>query len=167
MDIHFLYKLINAAIFFGLLYFFLRRPLKEFWRNRSEDLRMRISTARKHRDAAESEYNELAKRMSRIQAEMQALRERMEADGQLEQKKIITSAKEYAKRLEEGGRRVADQDAAKTRYRLREMTARLSITQAERLITGEMTDADQTRLVTQFLDQLNEEDLSVVGGGRA
>jgi F-type H+-transporting ATPase subunit b len=167
MDLHLLYKIINAAIFVGLLIFFLRRPLKEFWRNRSEGLRQRIELARQHRASAEAKFNELATRMSRIQSEMQALRDRLEQDGRLESEKIVSSSKEYALRLEAGGRRVADQDMVKAQYRLRELGAEMSVNLAERLIRDEITPKDQQRLVRDFLAHLDEADFKTLGGGHA
>lgn len=167
MDMHLVYKLINAAIFVSLLIFFLRRPLKEFWRNRSEGLRQRIELARKHRAEAEAQFNELSTRMSKIQSEMQALRERLERDGHLESEKIVSGAKDYAVRLEAGGRRVADQDRLKAQYRLRELGAELSVNLAERLIRDEITSDDQQRLIRDFLDRLDEADFKALGGGHA
>ena len=167
MDMHLVYKLINAALFVGLLVIFLRRPLKEFWRNRSESLRQRIELARKHRSTAEAQFNELSNRLAKIQSEMQALRQRLEKDGLLESEKIVNSAKDYALRLEAGGRRVAEQDRIKAQYRLRELGAELSVNLAERLIRDQITSADQQRLIRDFLDRLDVADFKILGGGQA
>lgn len=167
MNMALVYKLINAALFAGLLFIFLRRPLREFWRNRSETLSQRIELARKHRANAEAQFNELSNRMAKIQAEMQALRDQLEKDGVLECEKIVKSAKDYAQRLEAGGRRVADQDRIKAQYRLRELGAELSVNLAERLIRDEITPADQQRLIRDFLDRLDVADFQAMGGGQA
>lgn len=166
MDLQLIFAAINFALFVGLLGFLLRRPVKEFWANRAEALRVRIAQARERRAEAEGVYQRLSDRVARMEQEMAALTERMRQNGTLEKQKILEEAQAHAERLTQATQRIAEQELAKARFRLREVAARLTVDLAEKTIRGDLTPADQDRLVTDYLDRFAAQELPVVAGGR-
>lgn len=154
MDFHLLFKILNFALFVGLLGFLLRRPLREFWRDRAEALRLRIANALKKRTVAETQYKDLMGRLGRMTQEMRALVETMRLTGELEQQKILEQGREYAARLELATERIGVQELAKAREQLRCAAARAAIELAGRLIEERITPDDQRRLAATYLDRL-------------
>lgn len=167
MDAQLLYAFINFVIFTSLLGFFLRKPAREFWGNRAEGLRTRIEQARQHRAKAESEYERLAARVDQLGQEMAALKERMSADGALEKKKILEEAEAAALRLTEASKRIGEQEWTKARFRLRSAATQTTVGMAEKQIVQQITDDDQKRLATDYLDRLAAENLQILDGGLA
>ncbi len=166
MDLPLLYAAINFALFVGLLGFLLRKPMREFWGNRSEELRTRIAQAQERRAKAEREHTELSTRVDQLEQEMEAVKAQMKADGELEKQKIIEESQDYAKRLAESTQRVAEQELSKTRYRLRQSVGAQTVAIASKIIRQDIKSSDQDRLVKEYLDSVAAEGLQVVTGGR-
>ncbi len=167
MDLHLLYAAINFVIFAGMLGFLLRKPMREFWGNRSEGLRTRIEQARQRRTQAESEFQRLEARVNQLGQEMAALKERMSQDGALEQKKIIEEADAAAHRLKNAAKRIGEQEWTKARFRLRGTATRLTVDLAQNQVTQQINEDDQKRLIGDYLNRLAAEDLKVLDGGLA
>lgn len=167
MDLHLLYKIINFLIFVGLLAFFLRKPLKEFWWARAEALRLRISNALKARQTAEAQYKQLMSRVNRMAQEMRVLKDKMREDALLEKEQLIEQAQVYADKLEEVAGRIGEQELAKLRYLLKEQVARSAVELAARHLQEKITAGDQERLITGYLDRLQGEEFPHYEGGLA
>lgn len=165
MDLRLFFAVLNFGLFVGLLVLLLRRPLREFWNNRAEALRVHIAEAHERRSCAETQHAELISRVERMEQEMQALRDQLRENGELEKAKILADAQAHAVRLEEGAKRVGEQELIKARYRLKVASAQSAADLAERVIRGAITPADQERMASELLAQLATEKLVSSGGG--
>lgn len=162
MDIHFAFIVINFALFLGLLRYLLKRPLKEFWGNRAEGLRAGITLAQEKRSRAEEAYKKITERVTLIEKEMHALKERMRHNGELEKQRILQNAEAYAERMIDATKRISKQEMAKARYRLRRSVARLTVYLAEEAIRKRMTANDHERLTIDFLNRLETQEMEVI-----
>lgn len=167
MDLSLIFKILNFALFVGLLAFFLRKPFREFWNSRTEGLKFAIESATRRRDQASSKFRELEGRYQKITEEMQRLRDQLKNDGELEKGKIIKESQEYAGRLERIAAHVAVQEQRKVERKLRELAAELAVTMAEKDIRAKIDASDQGRLVGDYLGRLGKETFASSKGAGA
>ena len=75
----FLWKVINFAVLFGALFYFLRKPLQAMLDKKAETVRDLLADARREREEAEAKLTEAATRVAELQDEAARLKERAAA----------------------------------------------------------------------------------------
>lgn len=153
------WNLINFSIFVGVLFFFLRKPVKEFWESRSGRIRFEIEEGEKLGREAKSRHESLRKTISRLDAETQELVLFLEREGEMEKKQLMDEGKRRSERLKEDGRRILDQEARKARESLKGQVAALALETAEKLVRENLKAEDQKRLSDGYLAGLERQSL--------
>lgn len=96
MSLSVIYKLVNFAIFAGIIIYFVRRPVTEFFRKRSSEIGKAVSDAEDmHANVLQEEklWNE---RMTGMASEIDHLTKEIRTEGELERLRIIEQARRYA-----------------------------------------------------------------------
>lgn len=148
------WKLINFAIFIGLLVFFLRKPVKEFWSSRTNTIRFDMEEGEKLRREAQAKYDDLKRRVSRLESEAQELVRSLQQEGEMEKKRLTEEADKLAARLLSDGQRIMDQEFRRVREGLKEQAVQLVVEAAEKLVAENMKADDQKRLSDKYLETL-------------
>jgi F-type H+-transporting ATPase subunit b len=149
-------KLVNLVIFLTILYLLLRKPTREFFRQRLASVRETLDRAAREKRAATSKMTELDTRLNRLDADLRdigtqsdreaaAERARMEAEAKRDVEKI----REMATREVEAAKQVALAD-------LRAFAATTAVDLAEQIIRREMTPADDAKLVARVGEELSK-----------
>lgn len=149
-----IWSVINFVIFVGVLFFVLRKPVREFWAGRSHGIRFEIEESEKLKRQAGKRHEELQKRFSRIEAEAKGLIQSLELEGEMEKKRLIEESERLSRRLLEEGERIAAQEVRKAVEILKTQTVALSIEMAERLVKERVDENDQRRLSEKYLAEL-------------
>jgi F-type H+-transporting ATPase subunit b len=148
-------KLVNLLIFIAILYYFLRRPVREFFAQRLASVRQILERAAKEKETATMKMAELDARLNRLDAELAGIREqggrevaaereRMKAETERDIEKIrLTTNREI-----EAAKQVALAD-------LREYAAIKSVELAEQIIRRELTPEDDTRLLRRVSEEMD------------
>jgi F-type H+-transporting ATPase subunit b len=163
VDSHFWFSVINFLLFVGILTYFLRTPFKEFWGSRSELLKKEIEESARRRKQAKEQLETMQSRLAGMSEEIKALKGRMKKDGELEKERITQEAKAYAERLQEIGKKIAEQESVKAERALKELGARLAVDLAEQLMQEKVTAEDQERLLGISIKQLQSRTWSSEG----
>lgn len=145
------WKLINFGIFVGLLFFFLRKPVKEFWTARTHAIRFEMEEGEKLRREAQAKHDDLCRRVSRLETEAQGLVRALQQEGEMEKEKLMEEADKQAARLQSDGKRIMDQELQRVREGLREQVVQLAIEAAQKLIAENFNAADQKRLSDSYI----------------
>lgn len=151
------WRLINFALFVGLLVYFLKNPLKEFWKTRSQKIQSDLEESERLRRDAEKQYRQLEARLADIENEVQTLIRSLEEEGDLEKKRLIEDTEKIATRIKQDAERIADQEVRRARETLKAQAIQLSVEMAERLIRDNFKDTDQQKLVGRYLEKLEKE----------
>jgi len=147
-------KLVNLIIFLTVLYLLLRKPTREFFRQRLAGVRETLDRAAREKEAATTKMTELDSRLNRLDAELQEIKaqsdreaaaERVRMDAEV--RKDVEKIREMAGREIEAAKQVAMAD-------LREFTATKAVDLAEQLIRREMTPTDDARLVARVGEEM-------------
>ena len=147
-------RLFNFAILAGVLVYFLRRPIQEYLRTRSDQIRQDLVTAAETRRAATAQLDEIQRRMAALPSELDALKTRGAEDIAAEQARIAQQAKAERERLLDQTRREIQMRLRVARRELTDHAAHLAVQVAEQRIKRNITQEDQLRLLDRYAGQL-------------
>lgn len=145
---------INFFILVGLLTYFLRKPVRDFFASRSTLIRTTLDQAKDLKDNAEQKYSEYDERMKTVEGEMQRLIQELKKGGELEKQRLLTLAKEQVETLKATTERMMAQEIRKAKEELKNEAATLAVDLAEKLLRENITAQDQNRLVDEYLGKI-------------
>lgn len=149
-------RLINATILFGTLFYFLRKPIKEYLADRQKQVRQDLDTATDLRKTAAEQLEELDAKMRALPGAIETLKVQGADEIAQEQARIARAAEADRQRLLEQTRREIDLQLRIAQRELIEHAADLSIGLATERIKKNITDQDQARLVDRYVEQLKK-----------
>ncbi len=115
--------------------------------HRFEDLNVR-------RSEVEQSYKKYEEKLGRIDQEVQALLETARAQAELERQKIIDEATRAAADIKRKAELSVQFELSRAKKTLRDEVAEQATQMAEALIRKNLTDADQGKLVSEYLDKV-------------
>ena len=144
----FLWKVINFAVLFGALFYFLRKPLQAMLDKKAETVRDLLADARREREEAEAKLTEAATRVAELQDEAARLKERAAAEARAETERIRDIASREAERI----RTLAAQEVAVRLQAGNAVAAGYGL--AEERLKKRLTEADHIDLIDRSIDRL-------------
>lgn len=151
-------KVINFAILFGGLVFVLRKPLQEFLRKRTDDVRALLESAQKARLEAEAKLAESGRKIAALEDEVVRMKKDAEAEGLREKERIQALAAKEESRIRSFAEQEIDLQLKAGMQELKEYTAELAATLAEARIKDRITAGEQSALIDKSIDKLAELD---------
>lgn len=149
-----LFRVMNFAVFFGILFYLVRKPLAGFFRGRRESIARNLEYLEiQARDLGEK--NALVqKELEGLAAEREAILARYERQGQAEAERIVREAHEAAEAIIQKTQAAMDLEAKTAREGLRREIIELSSRAAVDLVKKNINAGDQKRLAQEFVDQV-------------
>jgi F0F1-type ATP synthase membrane subunit b/b' len=147
-------RIINLLLFVGLMVYFLRRPVGESLRARREGIRRDLMRAQEERNAALAKLEEVDARLTKLDAEVEAIRVQAEREAAEERARIERATEEDARKLREQAQREIESASKTARIELRRFAAEESVRLAEELIRRDMRPEDDARLVKDYVEDL-------------
>ena len=144
----------NFIVLVGILYYYGRQPVTEYFASRKGQVRKDLVEAAELKAAATTQLAELEKKMHALPAEIEALRSRGAAEIAAEEQRIATAAAAERARLLDQTRREIDMQVRVAKRELVEHAADLAVQIAGQRIESGITQADHDRLVRRYLDQV-------------
>ena len=149
-----LWKIFNLVLFVGALVFLLRRPLSESMRARREGIRQDLMRAQEERNAALGKLEEVESRLSRLGAEIEAVRTQSQREAEAERERIARSTEDDLRKLREQAQREIESAAKVARQDLRRYAAEQSVRLAEDMLRRDIRPEDDARLVNEYMEDL-------------
>jgi len=147
----------NLALVILVLVWVARKPLAEFFANRTQSIREQLDDAQKARSEAETKLAEAAERMKHLEDELRDIKAAGESEAQEEYQRLLAAAEKDADKIIERARQEIDGMTRAAQIELKQHVAALAVQLAEEKIRNEITVEDSNRLFGQFVDQLREE----------
>jgi len=147
-------KLVNLVIFLGFLYFLLRKPTRDFFRERFTQIRAALESAAKEKAAAESKLTEIDARLNRLDTELAEIRSQTEREAAAERERIDAAAREDAEKLRLIAQREIEAAKKTALVELRQFAAEKSVELAEQIIRRELTPTDDARLLQRLGEEI-------------
>lgn len=147
-------KVANLLLFAGLMYYFLRRPIKEAFRARQESIRSELMRAEEERDAAVAKLKEVEGRIARLDEEVGAIRANAQREATEERARVERATEEEIRKIREQARREIESAAKAARAELRAYAAEQSVSLAEQMIRRDIRPEDEAHLVREYVEEL-------------
>ncbi len=96
---HMGWRVINFIIFVGLLYYFLRKPISEFFKSRKESIIQEIEEAKRLQEEAEKLLEETKKKLLKLEEEVKNILETFESMAQNEREQILKEVENAIQRI--------------------------------------------------------------------
>ena len=149
-------RIVNAALLFGALVYFLRAPLNGYLESRQQGVRQDLVTATDLRKTAAEQLEELDQKMRKLPGDIEQLRRQGAEEIAQEEARITQAAETERQRLLEQTRREIDLQLRIAHRELIEHAAELAVGVATERIKKNITDQDQARLVDRYTEQLKK-----------
>lgn len=151
------WNVFNFVVFVTLLFFLLRKPVREFWVTRAHEIRFAIDEAERVKREAKEKYDDLRKRLTLLETEMREMIDQMRREGELEKKGMMEQAEKLVVRIREDSEKIMAQEVRKARETLKLDAVDLAIEFARKTITDNLREADQKRLADDYLGRVERD----------
>ncbi len=149
-------KAVNLIFFVGILYYLLRKPVRDFFTTRLAEVRTTLDRAAREKAEAEAKMNELNARLNKLDTELAEIRNQAEREAQTERARLEAEAIADAAKLRITAQREIEGAKQTALVQLREFTANKSVELAEQLIRRELTPQDDARLLQRVSEELTK-----------
>lgn len=141
----------NFIVFALVLVRFLRGPIREFFRGRTERLRDALEAGARARREAEALRAELSRDVENLPALRERLRADLRATAEQQRDALVAGGRAAAARIRTDARLLAEQELAAARQALREEAIEQAVRQATTLVRASLRPEDQERFVREFV----------------
>jgi F0F1-type ATP synthase membrane subunit b/b' len=151
-----LWKFANLAVFVGALVYILTRKAKlgEVFQSRRESIKLELAKAQQERDAALAKLKEVEERLTLLDTERAAIKERSVREAAEERERIAHSTETEITKLSEQAVREIESAGKVAKKELRRYAAEQSVQIAEEIVRREMRPEDDARLIANNIEEL-------------
>jgi F-type H+-transporting ATPase subunit b len=143
-------KVVNFSLLVGLLVYFLRRLVVEYFRARSETIGRDLVEAANLRRSAEARLDDVRTRAAALPGELETLRAHGREELAIERRRLAEATAREREKLVERVRREIEFQFQIARRELVEHTAALAMKLAAARVERDITPDDQLRLIDRY-----------------
>ena len=151
-----LYRIMNFAVFFAILFYVLRKPLAKYFRDRREGIARNLEYLETQARNLEEQTEIMNKQIANIASERDSILAQYERLGQKEAERIIAEAKRAAEGIIQKTQAAMDLEIKSARQSLLAEIVRLSTESATELVKKNINSDDQKRLGGEFMQQVEK-----------
>lgn len=148
------WQLLNLGLFLFLLWYFLRKPAADFFRNRRAGVAAALAKADDDRRRAEQLAAELEARLASIETELKNLKEAARRDAEAEHAVLLEKSQADADHILTKTRADLDNRVRAARAELTAFAGDLSVDLARELLQKNVTADDEKRLLQEGIAHL-------------
>jgi F-type H+-transporting ATPase subunit b len=149
-------RFINFGILAVAIVFLARKPVKNFFSNRSEKIKKEFEELELRRQQAQVQLEEIGKKLAQMEQEREKIIAQFIKEGEAEKERIIESARVLSARIEEQARLTIKQEIQQARQALKYEAAELAVQMAEDLIKRNVKPEDEERLIKHYIEKVVE-----------
>jgi len=149
-------KLANMILFLGVLGWALGGPIKKTLNERRVQIQTDAEEARARRIKADQLATDIQARLTQIEADVRAIHERAQAEGEKQKRELIAAAEAEAQKILQSARNEVDNRLKRARHELTEYAGELATQRAEQILREKVTDKDRERLFDESVREVAE-----------
>ncbi|HEY3581216.1 MAG TPA: ATP synthase F0 subunit B [Pyrinomonadaceae bacterium] len=149
-----LWKFLNLAIFLVVGIYILRRPISEALATRREAIKRELVQAQQQRAQAEAKIAEADSLLSRLDADVRAVREQAVQEAESERQRLAASTQREIEKLKQQAEREMETADKVARKALRQFFAKRSVDYARETVRTKMRPEDDRQLIEQSIGEL-------------
>ncbi|MCA1582176.1 MAG: hypothetical protein LC796_12465 [Acidobacteria bacterium] len=153
-----IWQLANLVGFFGLLLYFVARPVTAMFRQKQVEVEERAREARERRAAAARLETEIHERMARLDRDLEEVRARGSSEGEAARAELMARAEQDAEKVRRDAEREIERRLADAKDELRRTAAELTASAAREIVAARITPEDRRRLLDESLAQMSAEE---------
>lgn len=146
-----LWRVINTAALIGVLVYFLKKPMANFFSERRSQIQKDLEDAKEQRDRAERTIAEYEKKIGEMGRELDKMRDELRKAAGVESEKVVSNADRMAATMVESAKLAADQEVRKAKMILKNEAVGVAVELAESLIREKINEDDRKRIVEEYL----------------
>ena len=151
-----LFPAINFLIYAYLIKRFVFPLLRDYLRSRRQQVLTSIESAAENKQRAMAIVEDYKTRMAGLEQEIQSIQASLRAEGEREKAKLLQEAERLAVKIKEDAAFLAEQEVKVARQKIREEMAERAEHTAEELLKSQLSPADQSRLVAEFIQNVGQ-----------
>jgi len=151
-----IWKLANMLLFIGVLVWLLGGPAKRFFAERNGQIRNAAEEAKARRAKADQLASDIQARLTQIEADVRAIHERAEAEGERQRRELTEAAAAEAQRILATARAEVDSRLRHARHELTEYAGELAAERAEQIVRQSITENDQKKIFNESVREVAE-----------
>ncbi len=149
-----IWQLANLVGFFGVLLYFVARPITEMFRKKQIEVEERSREARERRASAARLETEIHERMARLDRDLEEVRARGASEGEAARAELMARAEQDSERVRRDAEREIERRLAEAKDELRRTAADLTASAARELVAARITPDDRRRLLEESIAQI-------------
>jgi F-type H+-transporting ATPase subunit b len=150
------YPIVNLLLLFGVLFYFARKPILEFFDRRRVEIQEDLEKAETLRREAEERYATWQRKLADLEEELEVIRARSRQRAESERTQILADANATAERIRADAIAAIEQELRRSRAILHEEAADLAVERAENMLRQQVTASDRDRLVSEFIERIEQ-----------
>lgn len=148
------WKIVNFAILVFILVKFLGKPMREYFRKRTEIIEASLREAQQAKAMAEKALKEVEEKLRLKDEEVERILSTAKASGESEKEALIEEGKKMAEKIKEQARENISLELASAKEALRAEAAELALKLAEKKLAEELDEETQKKLIEDSLKRL-------------
>lgn len=150
-----LYKLINFVLLVGALAYLLRKPLSDFFTQRSEAIHKSLEEGRQALAASEAQLRAIEEKLRGLENEIARFKAESAKEMEAERERLRQAAAAEAERMLEFARAQIASASRAAKLELKAYAAQQAVGLAEQAIRQRLDDAGRHRLVERFVREMD------------
>ncbi len=147
-------RLVNFAIIAGVVVYFTRKPIRDFFKNRSLEIAKAIQESKEARERAVAALAEMEHKVKDLEAEMNRLIEDARARGEKDKQAIIEEGKKMVSDIDAQVKQGVEVEVQKAVTSLQAEAASLAVDLAEKNIREQIGPKDHERIVKEYITKV-------------
>jgi F0F1-type ATP synthase membrane subunit b/b' len=146
-----LYKFINLSLLVGALAYVLRKPLADFFAQRSAAIRKGLEEGRKALEASQAQLKTVEEKLQHLEEEIAAFKASAEREMEAERQRLKLAASEEAEKILQAARARTEVAVRVAKAELKTFAAEQAVQMAEEIIRRRLDEPGRKKLVCDFL----------------
>ncbi len=151
-----IFPLINFFIFIGILFYVLRRPFKNFLKERSLHVEKTIQDAQTSLAGAEAQHEKIKQKLDHFEEEKKHLLQNTEKDTAHLKKKTETALEQLVEMMKQEHEQRLKEEVRKATNTLRKVAAQKIIETSQKIIQKNLKSKEQEKVVEEYLDTISK-----------
>lgn len=148
------WQVFNLSILIAALVYFLRQPVKGFFAGRQSGFLASAEKSQAAKQAAQKQYLEMKGKLDHLEDTKDESLARAQAEAVDLRKQLVREAEEMAARIRKEAETTTQMEILRARQELQRQFAEDAISQARMVLTKDIGAADQQKLQTDFIKNI-------------
>jgi F-type H+-transporting ATPase subunit b len=147
-------RLVNFAIISAVLVYFLRKPTRDFFKNRTAEIERSLRESREARDKAMAALAEMEQKLRDLEAETKRMIAEAQARGEKDRQALVAEGKKVAADIQAQVASGVEIETAKAKADLAVEASLLAVDLAEGRIKSAISRQDHERIVKEYISKV-------------